>query len=107
MNEALDERDWFVTNTEFLEEMLLRMICLCVCVCVGLTASKAKLELQKHVAFLDNQEQACVFETTLVGMTPHYNKFARVASHSDKPRSNDHFRPFSSAFAELPTRVLP
>ncbi|XP_053533527.1 TBC1 domain family member 1 isoform X4 [Ictalurus punctatus] len=31
----------------------------------GLTASKAKLELQKHVAFLDNQEQACVFETTL------------------------------------------
>ncbi|XP_058240661.1 TBC1 domain family member 1 isoform X2 [Hemibagrus wyckioides] len=31
----------------------------------GLTASKAKLELQQHVAFLDNQEQACVFETTL------------------------------------------
>ncbi|KAI5087713.1 TBC1 domain family member 1 isoform X1, partial [Silurus meridionalis] len=31
----------------------------------GLTAPKAKLELQKHVASLDNQEQACVFETTL------------------------------------------
>ncbi|XP_062865248.1 TBC1 domain family member 1 [Trichomycterus rosablanca] len=31
----------------------------------GLHASKAKLELQKHVAGLDNQEQACVFETTL------------------------------------------
>ncbi|XP_060772669.1 TBC1 domain family member 1 isoform X2 [Neoarius graeffei] len=31
----------------------------------GLPASKAKLELQKHVAFLDNQEQAGVFETTL------------------------------------------
>ncbi|GAA6084175.1 TBC1 domain family member 1 isoform X1, partial [Tachysurus ichikawai] len=31
----------------------------------GLAASKAKLELQKHVALLDNQEQACVFETTL------------------------------------------
>ncbi|KAF5897400.1 TBC1 domain family member 1 isoform X3, partial [Clarias magur] len=30
----------------------------------GLPAAKAKLELQKHVAFLDNQEQACVFETT-------------------------------------------
>ncbi|XP_022537448.2 TBC1 domain family member 1 isoform X1 [Astyanax mexicanus] len=31
----------------------------------GLHASKAKLELQKHVAGLDNQEQASVFETTL------------------------------------------
>ncbi|KAK1792536.1 hypothetical protein P4O66_012474 [Electrophorus voltai] len=31
----------------------------------GLPASKAKLELQKHVAGLDNQEQASVFETTL------------------------------------------
>ncbi|XP_026990737.2 TBC1 domain family member 1 isoform X3 [Tachysurus fulvidraco] len=31
----------------------------------GLAASKVKLELQKHVALLDNQEQACVFETTL------------------------------------------
>ncbi|TSN95713.1 TBC1 domain family member 1 [Bagarius yarrelli] len=30
-----------------------------------LTASKAKMELQKHVAFLNNQEQACVFETAL------------------------------------------
>ncbi|XP_076873343.1 TBC1 domain family member 1 isoform X2 [Brachyhypopomus gauderio] len=31
----------------------------------GLPASKAKLELQRHVAGLDNQEQASVFETTL------------------------------------------
>ncbi|KAI4885865.1 hypothetical protein NFI96_010898 [Prochilodus magdalenae] len=35
----------------------------------GLPASKAKLELQKHVAGLDNQEQASVFETTLVEST--------------------------------------
>lgn len=35
--------------------------------CAGLHPSKAKLELQKHLAGLENQEQAAVFETTMVG----------------------------------------
>jgi len=34
--------------------------------CAGLHPSKAKLELQKHLAGLDNQEQAAVFENTMV-----------------------------------------
>ena len=32
----------------------------------GLHPSKTKLELQKHLATLDNQEQASVFENTMV-----------------------------------------
>ena len=42
---------------------------MCVCVSVwspGLLPSKAKLEFQKHLATLDNQEQAAVFEHTVV-----------------------------------------
>lgn len=37
-----------------------------LCLCSGLHPSKAKLELQKHLADLDNQEQAAVFESTMV-----------------------------------------
>lgn len=37
-----------------------------LCLCAGLHPSKAKLELQKHLAGLDNQEQAAVFESTMV-----------------------------------------
>lgn len=33
---------------------------------LGLHPSKAKLELQKHLASLDNDEQASVFENTMV-----------------------------------------
>lgn len=32
----------------------------------GLHPSKTKLELQRHLATLDNQEQASVFENTMV-----------------------------------------
>lgn len=37
-----------------------------VCVSSGLHPSKAKLELQRHLAVLENQEQASVFENTMV-----------------------------------------
>lgn len=47
------------TSTYFVHGMTL-------CLCAGLHPSKAKLELQKHLACLDNQEQAAVFESTMV-----------------------------------------
>uniref|UniRef100_A0A7N9AV04 TBC1 domain family member 1 n=1 Tax=Mastacembelus armatus TaxID=205130 RepID=A0A7N9AV04_9TELE len=46
----------------------------------GLHPSKTKLELQKHLATLDNQEQASVFENTMV-MCLHKCEFIDLRAH--------------------------
>uniref|UniRef100_A0A673G2E2 TBC1 domain family member 4 n=1 Tax=Sinocyclocheilus rhinocerous TaxID=307959 RepID=A0A673G2E2_9TELE len=46
----------------------------------GLHPSKAKLELQKHLAGLDNQEQAAVFESTMTSQEVAVNAEGTVSS---------------------------
>uniref|UniRef100_A0A8C2B688 TBC1 domain family member 4 n=1 Tax=Cyprinus carpio TaxID=7962 RepID=A0A8C2B688_CYPCA len=46
----------------------------------GLHPSKAKLELQKHLAGLDNQEQAAVFESTMTSQEVALNAEGTVSS---------------------------
>uniref|UniRef100_A0A8C1YSF5 TBC1 domain family member 4 n=1 Tax=Cyprinus carpio TaxID=7962 RepID=A0A8C1YSF5_CYPCA len=54
----------------------------------GLHPSKAKLELQKHLADLDNQEQAAVFESTMVSsVIPILKPSSRVRLEELKTRA--------------------
>lgn len=48
----------------------------------GLHPSKTKLELQKHLATLDNQEQASVFEKTMVCGLKFTNSYQFIRTYS-------------------------
>lgn len=53
-------------NVHLINAYELRLVCFSLFIFIGLSPFDAKLELQKHSASLDNQEQASVFEVAMV-----------------------------------------
>lgn len=76
-------------NVHLIDAYELRLVCFSLFIFIGLSPFDTKLELQKHSANLDNQEQASVFEVAMVcGLKPSEDLSLLSSGHRSDNKSD-------------------